>query len=211
MRKIQYTYTDFGKEEQRVITVSRDYSNWENNSKFYFGYNKNQVMNFNERSVWRDEEWQKVVSSTFDYENDLIATRIDSAFLPSGDINITAHTYSYNDQDLVIEELAERIGEEEKTVTSRLLHSYNEHNLIAEKTWQRYNNGEWVNLRRMVFTYNDGLDHIETLRQNWQENEWQHSIKYLLTVSEEGKRTDALWQRYTENSWQDFRKVTYEY
>ncbi len=211
IRKIRYSYTDFNKEEHRIITVSKDYSTWENSSKFYISYNNNQDMSFTERSIWQDEKWRKVFSSTYSYTDDLISSRTDSAFLATGEINIMVNTYSYNDQELVTEELAERVYDEEKVLASRLIHSYSDDDLVVEKNWQRYEDGGWINLRRIVFIYDEELNHVGTIRQNWQENEWKNSIKYLLTVNDEDKRTGALWQRYSEDSWQDFRKVTYEY
>lgn len=126
VRKIRYSYSEARLLEHQLVTGSSDYSNWENNSQFYFRYNDNEDLRFAERSVWRDENWHKVVSSSYSYTNKLISTRIDSAFLPTEEINITEHRYSYNDNDLVVEELAERITTGKKTVTSRLLHTYND-------------------------------------------------------------------------------------
>jgi len=135
---------------------------------------------------WNNNMWENTWRSVYTYNsNDLLIEELGQGWHNNVWNDNIKVFYSYDTNNNLIEQLMQSpIG----TSSLRWIHSYDSYNNRIETLFQMWTGTEWDNSGRTLFTYNPNNDLTEETIQEWDGSEWinieKYTYSYLVTEAE---------------------------
>lgn len=120
-------------------------------------------------------------------------------------------TYSYEINDLLVEELTEIRKENQWIPSKRHFYIYNSRNLKEAEYDQQWNNDGWENTNRITYSYDDKDSVIFVLSEIVNNDQWVYDWRYTKKYDEKGNLTEYKYEKWKDWKLSDYWKFNYTY
>ena len=121
------------------------------------------------------------------------------------------YTYSYDINDLLIEELNEIRKNNEWVPNKRIFYIYNSKNLKESEYSQSWDGEGWVNVSRKTYSYNGKDSVTKLLSENIVSNTWTYDYQISKTFDDNGNLLEYKYEKWKDWKLIDYWKSNYTY